>query len=475
MNFPVDRRTAFSGVAGAALGYGVSDRLSAGTVAAAPAALPGSATPAADPAGAGWRFPSVRDKGARGDGTTMDSAAIQAALDAFDTLWVPPGVYMIDTPLTIPSYRVLSFASEAIFCPAHDGMTVFRTGEVSYASRILAPRIHARGKRGVTAFDLQGFRHRAEIQHADILECARGIVLRELCWDTILYMPWIRQTELPLVIVNGSNAVDVIHPAIDGFDTGVTIAAGKANATTTVRILGGYVQNGRYGIVDRGCFGTIVDGTYFEGLKEADIALSGAIRPNLTRTQHYGNVGKVAIRATGVDGLTIFDPLMSSGVRSIGLYDFDAACRNVTRFEVDTAVGVNRPLGNVSGSRTLAIEESGGFTPVIVQPRDGGIAYRRQAGRWRRSGSQLTVAIDLVWSGAVGGGAMTVALPAAALLPSSVPVGAIGPVMIAGIATLAHARLDGGNLHVVTIANGTERPVPVPANGALTTTLTCLI
>jgi hypothetical protein len=288
-------------------------------------------------------------------------------------------------------------------------------------------------------------------------------------------MPWIRQTELPLVIVNGSNAVDVIHPAIDGFDIGITIAPGRANATTTVRILGGYVQNGRYGIVDRGCFGTIVDGTYFEGLKEADIALSGAIRPNLTRTQHYGNVGKVAIRATGVDGLTIFDPLMSSGVRSIGLYDLDSACRNVTRFEVGTVAGLNRPLGNVGGSRTLAVEEGGSFAPALVRPQGGGIAYRRQHGRWRRSGSQLTVAVDLAWSGAAGGGAMMVAVPAAALSPASMPVGALAPAIVHGIAEPVHARLDGGgNLHLVTIANGTERPVPIPANGALTTTLTYL-
>lgn len=478
MQFPIDRRTAFGGMAGAALAYGVSSA-SRGQAPESPSPSRPVLTPADRVAAKLGERPSVRDTGAKGDGVAMDGAAIQDALQAYDNVWVPPGIYMIDVPLVVPSYRVLTFSSDAIFCPAHDGMTIFRTGEVSYASRILAPRIHARGKREVTAFDMQGFRHRAEIQHADILECARGIVLRELCWDTVIHMPWIRQTASPIVIANGSNAVDVVHPGIDGFDVGIRIQTGAQLTTTSTRIWGGYVQNGRCGIVDEGCFGTVIDGTYFEGMEDADIVLSRAIRSNVSRTQHYGPKGKAAIRMTGADGATVLDPLMSSGVRSTGLYDIDDASRNVTRFESMTGAGVNLPLGNVGASGSLVREEGGAFAPVLA-PARGAIRYERKEGRWRRSNGQMSVALDLHWTGAQAGGALAIAgLPASALPPSA-PLAALTPAIVqggapSGAAGPSFARLgQDGVVRFFTLAGGREQPVAVGASGSAAVTLTCL-
>lgn len=469
MVFPIDRRTAFGGLAALTYGLGAGERTHA-----SPGAGIADGGQASAPSSNLHDRPSVRDKGAKGDGKTMDGAAIQDALRAFDTIWVPPGVYMIDVPLTIPSYCVLAFSSDAIFCPAADGMTIFRTDEASYASRILAPRIHGRGKRDITAFDLRGFRHRAEIQHADIYQCARGIVLRELCWDTILYMPWIRETTHPVVIANGSNAVDVIHPGIDGFDTGIAIEMGPQHSTTSVRIFGGYVQNGRYGIVDRGGLGTIVDGTYFEGMSDADIQLSHALRTNLSRTQHYGDKGKVAIQAIGVDGLTVFDPLMPNGVRSIGLYDIDAPSRNVTRFETGTGGGLNRPLGNVAGTATFVREEAGSFVPELAgaSPR-----YTRAQGRWRRAGAQVMVSVDLVWTNAAAGEELVVrGLPS--ILRSAQPLhAALAPAVVGGeSAGQALARLTpDGTVRIVTLDRAGERPWPRPTRGSLEVSLSFLV
>lgn len=62
--------------------------------------------------------------------------------------------------------------------------------------------------------------------------------LRELCGDTVIHMPWIRQTASPIVIANGSNAVDVVHPGIDGFDVGIRIQTGARLITTSTRIWG---------------------------------------------------------------------------------------------------------------------------------------------------------------------------------------------------------------------------------------------
>lgn len=478
MQFPIDRRTAFGGMAGAALAYGVSSASRGQEPGSAGPARP-ALTPADRVAAKLGERPSVKDKGAKGDGIAMDGAAIQDALEAFDTVWVPPGVYMIDVPLVVPSYRVLTFSSDAIFCPAHDGMTIFTTKEVSYASRILAPRIHARGKRNVTAFDMTGFRHRAEIQHPDIMECFQGIVLRSLCWDTLIHMPWIRQTGHPLIVLEGSNAVDVVHPGIDGFETGIRIASNTRQPTTSVRIWGGYVQNGRNGLVDEGGIGTSIDGTYFEGLRDADIVLNKSIRTNLTHTQHYGGSGQAAIRMRGADGATIFDPVMSSGTRTTGLYDIDDACRNVTRFEVTTGGGMNQPLGRIGASAVLGRQEQGQFVPTLG-PSSGNVAYRRQQGRWSRTGGQITVAVELGWTRAAAGGELIVVGLGAVLGPVLGATSLVAATSLAiiessnggqGVARLA----PDGTLRIMAIERGALRAWPTPTDGWLTLTLSCLL
>lgn len=472
MRVPIDRRAAFGGMVGATLGYGVST--------AAQDTLPEVERQPSGPITATAlrtklaERPSITDKGARGDGIASDAAAIQDALRSFDTIWVPRGVYLIDEPLTLPSYCVVEFAADAIFIPARDGMTIFRTGEVSYASRVIAPRVHARGKRGVTAFDLQGFRHRAEIAHADILGCERGIVLRELCWDTLIHMPWIRDTAHPIVIANGSNAVDVVHPGIDGCETGIEIATGPRHTTTSVRVWGGYVQNGRQGIVDRGCFGTVVDGTYFEGLSEADIILSGSIRSNLSRTQHYGDKGQAAMRMVRADGATVLDPTMTSGSRAVGLYDIDDLSRHVTRFDVATDAGLNSPPGRLGSAATLVREEGGSFAPALAQPGSG-VGYGRREGRWRRAGRQLTVSIDLAWRGAAAGRPLLVSgMP---VLPAAMaPVAAVATAVVTGSGGGGtYARLEPtGLVRFLTIEDGQEKPLVTGASGSVSVTIACL-
>ena len=60
-------------------------------------------------------FPSVKDYGCKGDGVTNDRANFQAALtaNAGGVLYVPPGVYMLDTALFIPSNTKLCGAGSA--------------------------------------------------------------------------------------------------------------------------------------------------------------------------------------------------------------------------------------------------------------------------------------------------------------------------------------------------------------------------
>ena len=57
---------------------------------------------------------NVKDFGATGDGSTDDTAAIQAAIDAFDNVSIPKGTYILDADLTLGAGKTLSFLDGGI-------------------------------------------------------------------------------------------------------------------------------------------------------------------------------------------------------------------------------------------------------------------------------------------------------------------------------------------------------------------------
>jgi len=83
---------------------------------------------------------SVKDFGAKGDGTTDDTAAIQAAIDAVGsqgTVHVPSGTYVVSSTIQITRDRVHllgagAWASTLLFAPAADG-TCLRLGKTASA------------------------------------------------------------------------------------------------------------------------------------------------------------------------------------------------------------------------------------------------------------------------------------------------------------------------------------------------------
>lgn len=78
----------------------------------------GSAAESPSPASIALPQGNARLSGARGDGKTDDSAALQAALDAAKTngpiCFVPPGLYRLDRPLTVPPGVTLCGASGGV-------------------------------------------------------------------------------------------------------------------------------------------------------------------------------------------------------------------------------------------------------------------------------------------------------------------------------------------------------------------------
>lgn len=174
-----------------------------------------------------------------------------------------------------------------------------------------------------------------------------GIVLRSLCWDIVIDNPNSQGVKYPIWIMSGSNVVDIRHPALDTYIWGVNIEGGTY-PTVGVTITGGFIQNGQIGIVDKAT-ATRIHNTYFEGNSASDIALMAAINPEVSGTLHYANVGQSAIRAVQTKGAVIKNPLMTSGSRSIGLFDVDAT--NVKAFAWVSPVDgvVNKPLGISAG------------------------------------------------------------------------------------------------------------------------------
>ncbi|MGH9528762.1 MAG: glycoside hydrolase family 28 protein, partial [Terriglobales bacterium] len=115
-NQPVSRRKWLEFAAAASVGSGF---LAATTY--------GHATPtsAPNPLDAGARAYNVRDFGAKGDGATLDTAAIQSAIDACyqdrgGTVLVPAGIYVIGT-VELKSSVTLRLAASAKLLGSADG------------------------------------------------------------------------------------------------------------------------------------------------------------------------------------------------------------------------------------------------------------------------------------------------------------------------------------------------------------------
>ena len=369
-----------------------------------------------------YQYPpgDVRRYGAAGDATTNDTAAFAAALSANKHVTVPAGNYLVSTALTLADDHVIDFEADAMIKAGANSLTVFQSTTTAYYAQVNNPRIDGNGYTGVIAFDLTGWRHQAVIRNAYITRCADGIILKQLCWDAVLENPHITLTTRPITVKDGGNAVLILHPALDTYTTGITIQNGPTHDTVNVRVLGGYIQDGTTGISDTGAYGTIVDGTYFEENTANDIDLSASIRTSIARTQHYLNVGLSCVKARNCDGVTVMDPLMTSGARSTGLFDFDGTNTKCYAFYEVTDSSLNSPAGTVTGLGRIPSQDSGTFTPVIKGSSAAGAGtYSVQSGKYSRTGSLVHFDAELTWSAHTGTGNIVIGGLPAALAPAA--------------------------------------------------------
>jgi hypothetical protein len=423
--------------------------------------------------------------GLAGDGaTTGNVAKMVAATAGGGDFWLPPGSYLWDADFTLPTNCRIHFAQGAKLLASANGRTFFKTTANTYFSKIYHADLDHNGKTGVTGFDFSNLRHSAGIYWPTFSNgMANGIILRQLCWDFEIVNPFGQGVTNPIQVMDGSNTVRIEKPSFDGLGSagaGILVVDGPTYATTGVRIVGGYIQGYAVGVEDR-AIGTVIDSTYFEVCSTADVQFNGARGARAKNCGHYADVGPVCYKSTtgaGLapsDGVIVEDPVMTSGSRSVGLFDFDATNANCYYRAERTAGGINLPRGTVAGIGRLPSESAGTFSPVVEGSSGAGVGtYTQQSGTWRRIGDQVHVQIAVAWTAHTGTGNISVSGIPTSLQPSSFTPRRIGQlVFVAGVAvsnSIVYAYLNGTatKLSLIQVSNaGSEALIPIATTGTL--------
>jgi hypothetical protein len=386
-------------------------------------------------------FKSVLDDGTISNaGLIGCGAALNLKFGSGGEWWIPAGTYLIDQDLIVPDSCKIVFEAGAQFIAGANNLTFFKSTTHAYLSQVWYANLDANGKTGVTGFDMTGFRNSAGIYYPFLNELATGIILRSLCWDTMIVQPTGQGVTDAIKVLDGSNAVLIDKPGFDGLGSagvGILIQTGPGNGgtydTTSVLVQGGYIQGYSVGIQDDQALGTTIDNTYFEQNTFADVYFNGSISACARNTQHYANIGENAYFARNCDAVTVWQPLMTSGART-RLFNFDTSNLNCHAYRVRTNGGMNDETGStVSGLGYIPDEDSGTFTPGVKGSTAAGTGATIDAassGKWRRIGRRVNIKVYVKWSTLAGAtGNLNITGAPVALNPTSYSPTGIGTVI----------------------------------------------
>lgn len=231
-------------------------------------------------------------------------------------------------------------------------INVFKTDFSAYGVRIVDPYIFRGTAVGnVTAFDLTNFRQLgAAIVRPRLVDLDYGIYCRTGCWGLKIDHPQTLRVKAPITFVEACAAATVISPNLDEYeDAGIWVKAASAGMENVgISIIGGYIQDGTYGVIDDG-MQTQLRGVYFERNSAADIAFRSASRFSIADgCNHTASVGARAYMGTGAVAARVINPFMPNGARSIGLFDFDSSCVDC-KYDAEFSEYKNIPLGVTLG------------------------------------------------------------------------------------------------------------------------------
>jgi len=434
--------------------------------------------------GAGAVYRSVMDKlrdqvhvmdfGAKGDGVTPASAAIQAAIDSgAGRVHVSRGTYLIDTAIELRDNLVIDCDKDAFFIPASNTMTIFKSTSHAYFSRIHGATVDGNGKSGITAFDLTNFRLQAGLFNCYVTKVQIGAYFRSGCFGakcdnfTSYY-----GVPNPIQVVENGSVIDITNPCLENTDgpnshsgNGIYVT-GAGIVNEGVGIIGGFIQGFDYGVLDSGN-GTRIERTYFEQCDLGDIFFQGAIASSARDTQHSANAGPCCIKMRNCDGVRAFYNKMVSGGRT-QKYDVDSSNTNCSRAESGSQYGNDFPLGDVTYLPQHSPRSNNVFTPTIAGSTSAGVGtYTAQQGRISLHGEQVDVALTVGWSAHTGTGKLVIkGLPLGyapqSYSPSSNPP---GPLRIAHV-VIEGVPYTGPILNAYFNGNGTDISVTqIPVAG----------
>lgn len=270
---------------------------------------------------------NVRAYGAAGDGTTNDSAAIQAVIDAANgTVFFPKGDYLLNTGLTLPSSCHLQFAAGARLLAGTNSMTVISTtAGFKTAIQLDQVSIDGNGKTGVTAVALSNVQYASAVVGLNVNACATGLVLQSTCIGVHVDRPTIYGT-VDAIKILASNANVVTCPQID-HQTGSAPLTGTGLYITgsSNLVQGGFVQGFQYGLYDQGDYNT-VNATYFELCTDCAILWDGCLLPTANDVFFFGynatpSAAYLAV-ASNTKGARVMRPRMVHGNSTGGLFYF---------------------------------------------------------------------------------------------------------------------------------------------------------
>jgi len=286
---------------------------------------------------------NAKQYGAKGDGATDDSTAIQAAVDAGIGVFFPPGTYEMrginidgsDQYINAPTGAVLSDVV------SQDGTAMFVFGATTAVDRLrfYAHKINVDAGGG-HVFDMQGtFNHsRLEVGHIDQNETGKSIINHSdtsFFFNKIFGINWAITTShtVPAINLNSvgskisANVIDILRPDRSGTVPYMHLLNSTASSYNYNNILslrnpevcnGGLLKTSRsFGTVlrDTTCFDTGTTTNHMIEVGQSSLVCQNFKIENYQRNGGTLGSGKVDIMATDAISLRIDNPHgASSGV-----------------------------------------------------------------------------------------------------------------------------------------------------------------